>query len=123
MDFLDGDYMHSKGMFRNPTSTIEKTHKGLSMVLRGFSGAVAQKFFPGKNSLSCKPLSSMQYMISSSLQPEDYSVLGRSHKQVLSEAEESLRDGNVFEMPNISIKLSSLDRFYRNPASTTERDE
>lgn len=123
VDFPDGDYMHSKGMFRNPTSTIEKTHKGLSMVLRGFSGAVAQKFFPGKNSLSCKPLSSMQYMISSSLQPEDYSVVGRSHEQVLSEAADSLRDGNVFEMPNTSIKLSALDRFYRNHASTTERNE
>lgn len=62
-------------------------------------------------------------MISSSLQPEDYSVVGRSHEQVLSEAADSLRDGNVFEMPNTSIKLSALDRFYRNHASTTERNE
>ncbi len=123
VDFPDGDSMHSKGMFRNPYSTIEKTHKGLSMVIRGFSGAVAQKFFPEKTSLSCKPLSSMQYMISSALMPEDYSVRGRSHEEVLSEAEESLRNGNVFEMPNTSIKLSALDRFYRNHASTTGRGE
>lgn len=110
--------MHSKGMFRNPHSTIAKTHTGLSMVVRGFTGAVAQKFFPGVQTLWCKPLSSMQYMISSSLQPEDYQISGYSHEEALSAADESIRDGTVFEMPHNSIKISALDRLYRNHAST-----
>ena len=112
------DSMHSKGMFRNPYSTIAKTHTGLSMVVRGFTGAVAQKFFPGVQTLWCKPLSSMQYMISSSLQPEDYQISGYSHEEALSAADESIRDGTVFEMPHNSIKISALDRLYRNHAST-----
>lgn len=112
------DSMHSKGMFRNPQSTIEKTHTGLSMVVRGFTGAVAQKFFPGIQTLRCKPLSSMQYMISSSLQAEDYEISGYSHQEALCAANESLHNGDVFEMPNNSIKISALDRFYRNHAST-----
>ena len=118
VDFPEGGYVHSKGMFRNPYSIIEKTHTGLSMVIRGFTGAVAKKFFADKHTLRCKPLSSMQYMISSSLQPEDYRVENYSHDEALSAAKESLDDGDVFEMPDNSIKISALDRLYRNHVAT-----
>ena len=114
----DGDSVFSKGMFRNPTSCIDKTHKGIAMVLRGFSGAVVKKYFTDKNSLQCRPLASMQYAISSSLQSEDYRVAGMSHQEALALAEESMRDGDVGEMPWNSIKISALDRFYRDHAKT-----
>ena len=118
VDFPEGGYVHSKGMFRNPYSFVEKTHTGLSMVVRGLTGAVAKKFFADKHTLRCKPLSSMQYMISSSLQPEDYRVENYSHDEALSAAKESLDDGDVFEMPDNSIKISALDRLYRNHVAT-----
>jgi hypothetical protein len=117
MDFPDRDSIHSKGMFRNPISSIARTHSGLSMILRGFSGAVVQKYFPEKQTLCCRPLSSMQYMISSSLQPDDYHVVDYSHEEALTTAEESIREGQIFEMPMNTIKVSALDRLYRNHAS------
>lgn len=118
VNFPDATSIHSKGMFRNPGSVIENTHKGLSMVLRGFSGAVTQKYFPDRRVLSCKPLSSMQYMISCSLRSEDYRVEGHTHEEALSNAEESMREGQVYEMPHNIIKISALDRLYRSHAST-----
>ena len=118
VDFPDLPWAHSKGMFRNPHSSIEKTYKYLSMVLRGFSGAVLQKYFPEKATLHCKPLSSMQYMISSSLQADDYTVEGHTHEEALSTATESIQDRDIFEMPRNYIKVSALNRLYRNHAST-----
>ncbi len=116
--FPDSASVHSKGMFRNPYSTIEKTHQGLSMIIRGFSGAVVQKFFPEKTTLNCKPIPSMQYMISSSLQPDDYEVSGYSHEQILSLATDYMRGVDDFYAAYNSIKISALDRLYRNHAST-----
>jgi len=114
----EDDSVHSKGMFRNPTSCIEKTHTGIAMVLRGFSGAVTEKYFPGKETLSCRPLASMQYAISSSLRAQDYRVKGMSHEEALAEAKEAIRDGDIGEMPWNIIKISALDQFYRNHAKT-----
>ena len=88
------------------------------MVLRGFSGAVIQKYFPEKKTLNCTPLGSMQIQISSALQPDDYRVAGYSHQQALEFAAEMMSDGQVGEMPNNSIKISALDRFYRNHTAT-----
>jgi hypothetical protein len=88
------------------------------MVLRGFSGAVVEKYFPGKETLSCRPLASMQYAISSSLRAQDYRVKGMSHEEALAEAKEAIRDGDIGEMPWNVIKISALDQFYRNHAKT-----
>lgn len=108
---------HSKGTFRNPYNAIENTYKGLAMILRGFTGAVAKKYFPGKQSLFVQPLASMQYMISSALQADDYSVRHYSHDEALRAAKEALLDGDNFEMPMNTIKVSALDRLYRGHAS------
>lgn len=114
----DSDSVFSKGMFRNPISCIEKTHKGIAMVLRGFSGAVVKKYFPDKKTLHCRPLASMQYAISSSLSAQDYSVQGLSHEEALATAKESIDDGDIGEMPWNTIKISALDQFYRHHAKT-----
>lgn len=111
-------FVHSKGMFRNPVSFLEKTHKGLSMVIRGFAGAVTQKFFPGIETLQCTPLASMQYQISTSLTSDDYKVSGYSHAEALSKATEMLQDGDVYEIATNTIKISALDRLYRDHAKT-----
>jgi len=115
-DYVEDDSVHSKGMFRNPTSCIEKTYKSIAMVLRGFSGAVVKKYFPDKKTMDCQPLASMQYAISSSLQAQDYRVYGMSHEEALAIAKESIRDGDVGEMPWNSIKIGALDQFYRHHA-------
>lgn len=109
---------HSKGIFRNPYSTIENTYKGVAMILRAFSGAVAKKYFPDKHTLFVEPLTSMQHQISSSLNPEDYSVKNYSHEQALQVSTEALLDGDNFPMPMNYIKVSALDRLYRNHASS-----
>jgi hypothetical protein len=109
-------FVHSKGMFRNPVSFLDKTHKGLSMVIRGFAGAVTKKFFPGIETLQCTPLASMQYQISTSLTPDDYKVSGHSHAEALSKATEMLQDGDVYEVATNTIKISALDRLYRDHA-------
>jgi hypothetical protein len=53
----------NRGIFRNPVSIIENTHKGLAMILHGFSAAVAQKFFPEKEYMEVSPIASMQYIL------------------------------------------------------------
>ena len=110
--------VYSKGTFRNPCNVIQNTHKGIAMILRGFSGAVAKKYFPDKQTLCVEPLVSMQYVISSSLQADDYSVPNYSHEEALKVSKEALLDGEKFVMPMNAIKISALDRFYRNHANT-----
>ena len=87
------------------------------MILRSFSGAVAKKFFSEMQTLYVKPLTSMQYQISSTLQPEDYSVEKYSHEEALEISRKALLNGDNFEMPMNLIKVSALDRFYRAHAS------
>lgn len=112
------DGFHSRGIFRNPCNTIANTHKGIAMILHGFTGTVAKKYFPDKQALFVKPITSMQYLISSSLQPDDYSVQDYSHEEALAASKEAFLDGDNFEMPMNRIKVSALDRLYRNHAAT-----
>jgi hypothetical protein len=117
-DFSWKKGFYSRGTFRNPCNAIENTHKGVAMILRSFSGAVAKKFFSEMQTLYVKPLTSMQYQISSTLQPEDYSVEKYSHEEALEISRKALLNGDNFEMPMNLIKVSALDRFYRAHAST-----
>lgn len=108
---------HSRGIFRNPYNTIANTHKGIAMILHGFTAAVAKKYFPDKQSLFVKPITSMQYLICSSMQPDDYSVEKYSHDEALEASKEAFLEGENFEMPINTIKVGALDRLYRGHAS------
>ena len=117
-DFSEPGSFHSRGIFRNPCSMIEGTYKGLAMTVHGFTGAVAKKFFAAKQFMLVKPMSSMQFLISSSLEEADYSVEGFSHEKILAISKKMLDDSMGFEMPLNSIKISAVDQLYRNHAST-----
>ncbi len=68
-DFSEKESFHSRGISRNPQWVFEGKYAGLSMLLHGFTGAVAWKYFPEKKYMLVMPLGSMQCIITKSLLP------------------------------------------------------
>ncbi|QLH36747.1 MAG: hypothetical protein HWD61_11895 [Parachlamydiaceae bacterium] len=47
-DFSENDYFHNRGISRNPYWVFEGKYAGLSILLHGFTGVVANTYFPEK---------------------------------------------------------------------------
>jgi hypothetical protein len=105
---------HSRGIFRNPYCTIENTYKGISMLLHGFTGTVAQKFFPEKLIMVVRPVASMQHIICRSLSADDCAISGRCFEDVYRES----ADKESLEFPENEIKVTALARLYCEHAKT-----
>lgn len=59
----------NRGIFRPFHHVLENQYEGLSMVLHGFTGIVAKKFFPTLDTMTVKPIPSMQTIIKQNLKP------------------------------------------------------
>ena len=62
----------NKGICRNPISTLDNTHKGISMLILGFSAAVAERFFNTKHLIKINPLINMSFLLQNTLPKEAY---------------------------------------------------
>lgn len=109
--FTSPKIIHNRGIFRNPSSVVDDTHKGISMLLHAFSGAVAIQFFKEKEFLQVRPVSSMQYIICCSLNPEDVNI-ANSSLAVERDRAKVLLDEEGEEHPWNNIKISALARYY-----------
>lgn len=98
----------NRGIFRNPLSIVENTHKGLAMLLHGFSAAVSTKFFPEKLYLEVSPIGSMQYILFHSLPREAFFNNEEDYNKIREAA--SMRSGP--EVVNNIIKTDRLARLY-----------
>lgn len=107
-DFSEEDSFHNRGISRNPYWVFEEKYSGLSMLVHGFTGAVA-KYFPKKTFMSVKPVGSMQYIIKKNLLPGE-GYLERENKKIdLTTIEVSATDS---EGAMNYIKISALTRIY-----------
>jgi hypothetical protein len=70
-DFTAEDSFHNRGISRNPYWVFEEKYSGLSMLLHGFTGAVAEMFFPEKKFMKVKPVGIMQCIIKKNLFPNE----------------------------------------------------
>lgn len=64
----DETLFHTRGIFRNPYWVLKGKYSGLSMLLHGFSGMIANTYFPKKERLVVVPLGSMMCIFQKSLQ-------------------------------------------------------
>ena len=48
-DFSEPGSHYSRGIFRNPHWIFEEKYTGLAILLHGFTGVVASKYFPKKS--------------------------------------------------------------------------
>lgn len=104
---------HNRGISRNPYWVFEEKYSGLSMLLHGFSAAVANQFFPQKQVMCVKPVGSMQDIIKKNL------LLG----------EGTLEDGTDITQLQVSqddeeglmnhIQVVALTRIYNQIMATT----
>lgn len=112
-DFSEDGYFHTRGIFKNPYIFIEGGYSGLSKILHGFSGAVAQKFFPDKVIMEVKAISSMQYILSTTLKPGDgYFIEKGEQKDVIELLEETRQGTAEAQHPTNYIKVDALARIY-----------
>lgn len=112
-DFSEEGCFHTRGIFRNPYSVIEGGYTGLSMVLHGFSGAVALKFFPDKTIMKVQAISSMQYILSTILKPGDgYFIERGEQNDVIELLEETLKGTANAQHSENNIKVEALARIY-----------
>jgi len=100
------DSYYTRGISRNPYNVIENTYKGISMLLHGFTAAVAQKFFSEKKEMKVEPIGSMAYLLLTTLKPEDVTITGMS----FDEAKEKCKSDE--ELPLHTIKVDSLAKIY-----------
>jgi hypothetical protein len=111
-DFSDhqesGSY-YSRGISRNPINTIENTHRGISMVMHGFTGSVARKYFTGIEEMKVEPVAIMGNLILMTLDPQDVTVLGLSTQKAL-----KLSKIPDHELPLFRVKIDALDNHYKN---------
>lgn len=108
---------HNRGISRNPYWVFEEKYSGLSMLLHGFSGAVADKYFPEKKLMHVKPVGSMQCIIKKNLFPEEGYIERKGIKT----------DITILEVSNIDpegemnyITVSALKRIYQSDKSITK---
>ena len=106
----------NRGIFRNPVSIIENTHKGLAMLLHGFSAAVAQKFFPEKEHMEVSPIASMQYILYHSL-PRDAFV---HNDEAYEKIGLSARTMSGREAVNNVLKIVKLSELYFETSTKNE---
>ncbi len=99
----------SRGIFRNPITTIENTHKGLAATLIGFSGAVAYRFL-NKNEIRIGPVGRMPGILCAVLKKNEFSVEGMSDAEVRRQAAEKF---SFFDYSrSFNIQLSALNRVF-----------
>ncbi len=101
----------NRGISRNPYWVVEGKYSGLSMILHGFTGAVAERFFFKKEVMYVTPIGSMQVIITKHLLPnEGYIVLENEKKKDLVRLKASINDCDETGV-NV-IKISALMRIY-----------
>ncbi|MBA2368301.1 MAG: hypothetical protein H0V82_04670 [Candidatus Protochlamydia sp.] len=83
----DKESVHNRGIFRNPYWVTEEKYGGLSMLLFGMAGAVAEKFFPKKNQLRVKPLGSQQCILVKNLEFGEGYIIKNGEKKDITELE------------------------------------
>lgn len=98
----------NRGIFRNPISIIEGKHKGLAMLLHGFSAAVALKFFHDKSWLEVSPIASMQHILYHSLPREAFAMKDEDYEKIKTAAQSM----SGSEAVNNWIKIEALSTFY-----------
>jgi len=102
----------NRGIFRNPLSIIEGKHKGLAMLLHGFSAAVAQDFF-NKKFMEVSPIASMQKIVYDSLPREAFDMTDEDY-EIIKEASKSMSGKETI---NNVIKIESLSNLYLETSS------
>ncbi len=110
-DFSAEHSFHNRGISRNPYWVFEEKYSGLSMLLHGFTGAVADKYFPEKKLMHVKPVGSMQCIIKKNLLPEEGYIECSGTKIDLANLEVSKPDPEG-EMNYITV--SALKRIYQS---------
>lgn len=110
-DFSEEHSFHNRGISRNPYWVFEEKYSGLSMLLHGFTGAVADKYFPEKKLMHVKPVGSMQCIIKKNLFPEEGYIECKGKKIDLISLEVSEADPEG-EMNYITV--SALKRIYQS---------
>ncbi len=113
-DFSEKDSFYTRGIFRNPYWVFEEKYSGLSMLLHGFTGAVANKYFPEKKFMRVKPVGSMQSIIKKSLLPGEGYIEHKDEKIDITALEVSPEDLE-YQMNN--IKISALACIYNKAMS------
>jgi hypothetical protein len=83
--FSEKESFHNRGIFRNPYWVIEEKYAGLSMLLFGMAGAVAEKFFSQKSHMFVKPLGSQQCIIAKNLQFGEGYIIKNGEKKDITE--------------------------------------
>jgi len=106
----------NRGIFRNPVSIIENKHKGLAMLLHGFSASVAQIFFPEKKYLQVSPIGSMQYILFHSLPREAFANTDEDYARIKSVA--TTMSGS--EVVDNYIKTKELFQLYLETSTKNE---
>ncbi len=107
-NFKEEKSFENRGISRNPRWVSEGKYSGLSMILHGFSGAVADKFFPKKEVMHVSPIGSMQNIIIKYLhRNEGYIALENGDKDLV-DFEVDIDD--VGESGMNVIKISALLR-------------
>lgn len=109
-DFRRPDSFENRGISRNPYWVLEGKYAGLSMLLHGFTGAVAEKFFPEKQTMRVSPIGSMQVIIQQSLKPnEGYCIQQRKKVDITALAVKK----DAGEQNENVITVSALIRIYK----------
>ncbi len=126
-DFTSKITFHNRGIARNPYWVFERKYSGLSMLLHGFTGAVAHEFFPLKQALYVQPIGSMQVIISKHLLPNEGFIELPSGKKDLVELDASVSDKelgrNVILMPAlIRIFNQAMSAFTESRQPVVIRD-
>ncbi|MES2345823.1 MAG: hypothetical protein V4494_07800 [Chlamydiota bacterium] len=109
-DFSEEDSFHNRGIFRNPYWVFEQKYAGLSMLLHGFSGVVAENYFLEKKIMKVSPVGSMQCIIQKNLFPGEGYIKNDDNEEIdLVNLKFSLNTG---QYPENRIKVSALTRIY-----------
>jgi hypothetical protein len=106
----DEGSFHNRGISRNPHWVFEEKYSGLSMILHGFTGAVAAEHFPEKTLMRVKPVGSMQSLITKSLLPGEGYIEKNGEKIDLTHLKVSLSDP---EGTMNYIQVPALNRIYQ----------
>lgn len=109
-NFSSKDYFHTRGISRNPYWVFEEKYAGLSMLLHGFTGAVAEQYFPEKKEMVVRPIGSMQVLIKKSLLPGE-GYMDRCSQEPLDITKLTISPDDI-ERGLDHIKTSALTRIY-----------
>jgi len=110
--FSEGNSIENRGISRNPHWVFEEKYAGLSMILHGFSCAVAEKYFPEKTIMQVKPVGSMQCIIKKNLLPGDGYIMREGEKIDITDLNVSPDDIEHLDGMNY-IKMSAMTRIFK----------